>query len=386
MPAPSAYNEPDTFTVPAPQTHIAVVGQTPPPYGGQALMIERLLEGHYPNCVLHHVRMAFSKEMDEIGKFSVAKLFELIRVIAHILTVRFKYGATVLYYPPAGPDLVPVLRDIAILLCTRFFFSKTIFHYHASGLSTLYAQLPALLRPFFRRAYFHADASIRLSPYAPEDPKKLAAKQEYIVPYGIADEYYPDVHLQETGSPAPVNLLFVGVLRESKGVLVFLEACRLLAETNTPFQANLMGKFESEAFQEKVWTLVRRYGLEGSVHFLGVLTGDEKREAFTQADVFCFPTHFESEALSVVLIEALSFGLPIVATQWRGLPSLVEDGDNGFLVPIKDPDAVADRLRRLIADPDLRHRMGQQGRARYLDRYTVAKYHERINRVFQAAA
>ena len=378
--------ETDSPTVPAPPTHIAVVGQTPPPYGGQAIMIKRLLEGDYPNLRLHHVRMAFSKEMDEIGKFRISKIVELVRVIARILMVRGKYGATVLYYPPAGPELVPVLRDIVILLCTRFFFKKTIFHFHASGLSTLYAQLPALLRPFFRKAYFHADVSIRLSRYAPEDPKKLSAEQEYIVPYGITDEYHPVVRPQEAVVQTPVNLLFVGVLRESKGVLVFLEACRLLAQANVPFQANLMGKFESEQFQEEVLAFVRRYGLEGSVRFLGVLTGAEKREAFTQADVFCFPTHFESEALSVVLIEALSFGLPIVATQWRGLPSLVEDGDNGFLVPIKDPEAVADRLRRLISDPDLRRRMGQQGRARYLDRYTVAKYHERINRVFQAAA
>lgn len=347
-------------------------------------MIQRMLEGDYSPIELIHVRMAFSREMDEIGHIRFQKIIELFRVIAHIWYVRLRQGADVLYYPPAGPDLIPVIRDIIILLFTRWLYPKTIFHFHASGLSTIYPHLPALLRPLFRKAYFHPDIGIRLSPYTPEDAQFLGAKQEFIVPYGIPDAYPP--RASETGSNATVHILFVGVLRESKGVLVLLEACRVLRDMDLDFHVHIMGKFESEAFKKDVHDAVSHFHLSEYVTFLGVQTGDVKFDTFAHADIFCFPTHFESEALSVVLLEALSFHLPIVATRWRGLPSLVTDGDNGFLVPIKTPTAVADKLASLIKDPELRRRMGSQSRKRYLSSYTVTHYHERLHHVFMAAA
>jgi len=60
---------------------ILVVGQTPPPFGGQAIMIERLLEGKYKDTELFHVRMSFSREMNEMGRFSFFKIFHLILCI-----------------------------------------------------------------------------------------------------------------------------------------------------------------------------------------------------------------------------------------------------------------------------------------------------------------
>ena len=74
---------------------IVVVGQTPPPIGGQAVMIEAMLQGKHEHVRLHHVRMAFSTEMDQIGRFRLRKLFELVRVIAAIVHARFAHGAQV---------------------------------------------------------------------------------------------------------------------------------------------------------------------------------------------------------------------------------------------------------------------------------------------------
>ena len=71
------------------------------------------------------------------------------------------------------------------------------------------------------------------------------------------------------------------------------------------------------------------------------------------------------------LIEAMMAGLPVVATEVGGVPELVEDGVTGFLVPPRDPDALAEALQKLIANPELRRRMSQAGRKKALKEFTL---------------
>jgi glycosyltransferase involved in cell wall biosynthesis len=89
------------------------------------------------------------------------------------------------------------------------------------------------------------------------------------------------------------------------------------------------------------------------------------------ADVFALPSHFEGLPMSV--IEAMLTGLPVVATDVRGPREQVVEGVTGLLVPPGEDEPLAEALRRLAADPALRARMGEAGRARALERYTEAK-------------
>ena len=87
--------------------------------------------------------------------------------------------------------------------------------------------------------------------------------------------------------------------------------------------------------------------------------------------MFALPSHFEGLPMSV--IEAMLTGLPVVATDVRGPREQVVDGETGFLVPPFEVRPLAEALRRLVADPALRARMGEAGRARALERYTEAE-------------
>jgi len=358
-------------------------------------MVQKMLNADYEGVELHHVRMAFSRGMDEIGKLGVQliahKLPELVRVIAKITYLRLSTGADVLWYPPAGPNLIPVLRDLIILISTRWLFEKTIFHFHAGGVSEMYERLPTAVQLFFRLAYFRPDIAVRNSKLAPDDGRLLEAGQEFIVPNGVEDAYalYKDgrVELPETEDRA-VKVLFVGKLCRSKGVMTLLRACQQLAgDSEHPITVRLMGQFESKTFEEEARRYVQRHDLENHVSFLGVLSGRKKWDAFAASDIFCFPSYFESETFGLVVVEALCFGLPVVTTQWRGIPTVVgADGVCGFLVPPRDPEAVAERLSRLIGAPALRRAMGERGRQRYLENFTVEAFQQNMEKVFHAAA
>jgi glycosyltransferase involved in cell wall biosynthesis len=105
-----------------------------------------------------------------------------------------------------------------------------------------------------------------------------------------------------------------------------------------------------------------------------VKRGREKWPYYSSADINCFPTFYEAESFGVVAIEAMMFENPIVATNWRALPEIIEDGETGYLVPIQDVDALSEKLEVLIKDHALRRRMGQNGRKKYLREYTIHKY------------
>jgi glycosyltransferase involved in cell wall biosynthesis len=112
------------------------------------------------------------------------------------------------------------------------------------------------------------------------------------------------------------------------------------------------------------------------VEVLGPLRKDVPAEwgrlvgAFAEADAFCLPTRYEP--LGIVVIEAMYFGVACVTSDTWAMPEMVADGETGYVVPVNDAEATADRLARLLADPGLARRMGEAGRARAAERFSWA--------------
>ncbi len=362
---------------------VLVVGQTPPPFGGQAVMIQALLNGRYERVQLFHVRLAFSDDMESVGKFAPRKLWVLFTTILRIWVARFKHGTRVLYYPPAGPNMVPVLRDIILLCATRWLFRHTAFHFHAGGVSTFSPQLPAALRPLFRLAYGTPSLAIRTAPQNPEDGKALGARHNIVVPNGLPD-MRGTVPEHRAHGHQPVVILFTGVLIPSKGVTVLLQAFGSLVKQGCNVQLELMGKWGDDAYRQASETFVNEHGLGQRVTFLGVKRDQEKFMHFAACDIFCFPSYFEAESFGLVLAEAMQFAKPVVTTNWRGIPSVAHDGVNGFVVPVKDTDAITDRLKRLVNDPALRERMGQEGRRIFEQQFTLERFQRNMETALAA--
>ena len=98
-------------------------------------------------------------------------------------------------------------------------------------------------------------------------------------------------------------------------------------------------------------------GLDGRVRFVGPLGRDDVLALFRAADASLLSSSWENFPHTVV--EALAVGTPVVATEVGGVPELVRNGANGLLVPAGDADALADAIRRLVAEPGLRERLAE---------------------------
>ena len=363
--------------------NVLVIGQVPPPYVGQMISLHQLVTARFADLRIYHVRMNYSRGVADLGIVRPRKIIHLFRVILESSYKILRHRIDVIYYPP-GAGTVPLLRDIATLIVLRRFGRKLIFAFHASGMCETVASWKGLSFWLFKKAFFFPDAAIQKSMLNPPDGAFVKARAIYALPNGSEDQFERFRECR-TENRAPV-ILFVGLLREDKGVNVLLEAAHLLKQRGHAFQLRFVGEFCSLEYRETVHAELKRLRMEERVEFCGRKLGDEKWIQYRNADIFCFPSFYSAESFGNVLIEAMMFELPVVATRWRGIPDIVVDSETGFLTEIKDPERVAKRLEQLIQDHDLRIRMGRKGRERYLERFTVEEYLEQHRQVIMDVA
>jgi glycosyltransferase involved in cell wall biosynthesis len=352
---------------------VLVVGQIPPPYNGQAMMIQRLVNADLRGVKIYHIKMSFSDSLQSIGRFGFKKILHLFEVAFKIMLARISKGVTVLYYPPAGPNMNPILRDMVLLFFTRFLFKKVIYHFRAAGVSAFLSQCSGAFQTLAKIGYGSPDLAIQLSALNPDDGHFFGAKEVRIVPNGLEDMGQDYVRVDKDWSQA-TRILFVGLLREDKGVSVLVEAAKLLKESGFQFVVNFLGQFENEVYRKEILSFVHHNQLEPYVEFNGLQIGKNKWRFFQEAHIFCFPSFYSSESFGNVLLEGMMFELPVVSTRWRGIPDIVVQGETGLLVPIKDAVALAHSLGELLSHPVKAMEMGKRGRERFLSTYTLDQH------------
>lgn len=157
---------------------------------------------------------------------------------------------------------------------------------------------------------------------------------------------------------APLTFLLVGRLLEAKGLYEYAEAARIVKKRYPNARFQLLGAPESSRGGVPLET-VKGWEQEGIIEYLGVTR--DVRPYVGQANVIVLPSW--REGLPCSLMEAMSMGRPIVATDVPGCRDVVVDGKNGFLVPVRTPEALAKALESFLEDGALAACMGKEGRA-----------------------
>jgi glycosyltransferase involved in cell wall biosynthesis len=161
----------------------------------------------------------------------------------------------------------------------------------------------------------------------------------------------------ELPDPETPTVLCVGRLAPAKAHSVLLQAISELLRDGCKLQLVIVGDGPLRQFLQSE---AERLGIEGHVQLLGTRGSDEVASLYARADIFCLPSF--AEGLPVVLMEAMSFGLPVVATRITGVPELITDGESGLLVTPGRVDELAAALRILVLDVGERRRLGAQAK------------------------
>ena len=194
-------------------------------------------------------------------------------------------------------------------------------------------------------------------------------------------EWYTDepADLAVEGIPAEAFVIAcVAAYRPRKGIDYLIQALEQMPD-DIPAHVMLVGDMSSD----KLTRLIEKSPARERIHRVGFKTN---APAYCAAsDVFCLPS-IKREGLARAIIEAMVYGVPCVVTNSGGSPELVVDGESGFVVPIKDPQALADAFEKLYRDPELRNRMGEAATQRIANEFrnedtvrkTIALYEELV--------
>ena len=189
-----------------------------------------------------------------------------------------------------------------------------------------------------------------------------------VIPPGVDISHFypiPDDEAKEFIGVLPCQqvLLFVGRIEPLKGIDILIEALALMQNAGVVVCLTVIGG-DSNADQDagsdemaRLQLIREQYGLKDLVAFIGRRDQDTLSYYYSAAEAVVVPSHYES--FGMVALEAMACGTPVVASQVGGLAYLVQDGITGFTVPVDEPEALAERLTRLINDTALKQEMGK---------------------------
>lgn len=188
-------------------------------------------------------------------------------------------------------------------------------------------------------------------------------------------------------SPPTWRLLAVGRLVEKKGFDVLLKACAHLFSRGCSFRCTLIG---DGPLLDSLRAQARNLNVAHRVAFRGAESNEVVLRAMQQHDVLVMPSRpardGTRDGIPTVLMEALSHGMPVVASNFAGIPELVEDGVTGRLVPPNDSVALARALHHMFDHPQQASAMAKAGRERVRRRFNLAYETQRLNTLIRESA
>ena len=247
-------------------------------------------------------------------------------------------------------------------------------------------ELP-FLAPVLRRSVRRSAAVTAISSYTAERLRRqVPSAQPVIIPFGATVEPPAELPPPRQDPAAPFALLFVGRLVERKGVHVLLEALATLPR-DRPVTLHVLGDGPERARLE---AQAAALGLDGRVRFHGFVPAEALRGHLAACDAFVLPAVVDAkgdvEGLGVVLLEAMSYGKPTIASAAGGILDIVQDGRNGRLVRPGDVPALAAAITKLMDDPALGRELGLHGREDVQTRFSWDVIVDRLVEVYRSVS
>lgn len=208
----------------------------------------------------------------------------------------------------------------------------------------------------------------------------MTSARQYPVANPVADRYF---EMETTDHDNTV--LSVAAVQPRKGLIHLVEAMAVVRRSVPDARLRIIGKMLVPEYGQQLRDRIAELGLTDCVEMVGFVTDEDLRQAFTSCSVFALCSVEESSPVSIA--EAMTLGKPVVATAVGGIPDLVADGGTGYLVTFGDVPAIAKSLTSVLADGDLRRRMGAAARTRAVRDFrpdaaaekTVAVYRQVLN-------
>ncbi len=244
-------------------------------------------------------------------------------------------------------------RKIIFVILGKIFGVPTILHLHGGRTKIFYNSLSAIGKRLIVWQLSTTDVVLVLSESWRSYILEVAPKANIVVLPNYVEIPKP---VMQSKDNTKINLLFLGMVSNRKGVHDLIKAFATVVKNVPQFHLHIAGDGDVELAKQYAHEL----GLDSYIEFLGWVGNTEKNKLLNDADIFVLPSY--NEGLPVSILEAMSFGIPVISTNVGGIPELIEDEVSGFLIKPGDIPALQNRLEQLANDLGMRNRIGSAGK------------------------
>lgn len=268
-------------------------------------------------------------------------------------------------------------RKSLFALIARLFRVPVIGHVHGSEMKAFIAGQSAFGRRVIRYQLEAFSCVVALSDSWANYFQRLApAARVVVLPNYVRVPVFERCYSERR----PLQVLFMGLIGDRKGVFDLLAAVAIVNSSSDVVRLIIGGNGELNRCQAEVV----RLGLTEAVELRGWISGPSKEQLLRDSDIFVLPSY--NEGLPVSVLEAMSWGLPVVSTHVGGIPDLVRDGVDGLLLQPGDVAGLAERIAALALSASRREQMGQSGRARVIQHFSDQAVLPMIDRLYRECA
>jgi len=268
-------------------------------------------------------------------------------------------------------------RKAIYLTIGRAFGVPVVFHVHGSQMEAFYAGLGRLGRALFAATLRRAQVVVVLSTSWRDFI--LAAAPGAVVEVVFNTVPIPSARATPTAA-GRLRLSFLGLVGYRKGVFDLVEAVAALPEAaQAQIRLYIGGNGEIAELQRRA----QASGIRAELAILGWIDASARERLLLETDVFVLPSY--NEGLPMALLEAMAQGVPVISTSVGGIPELVLDGREGFLVQPGDKAALGSAIQRFLESPTLRAEMGAAARRRVQDQFSPQAALARLDDIYRRA-
>jgi glycosyltransferase involved in cell wall biosynthesis len=349
--------------------------------GGISALVETIMPGLRQQVDLRYLPTVKWRPLRESGKISVQNMVWAISQFARFLYTLFQFHPHIIHLHTSQG--LGWLKDTFFVFVGKSLGCRIVLHMHGGNFDKLYDKNPRFMQDYTRRVMSLADAIIAVST---EWRRRLAeivpAEHIFALKNCIAvDAISP--HLANRPSHI-AKALFLGRVGPRKGAFDLLEAMGRLKTRNCPLQVCIAGDEERQGDQVRAISRLEELQLVDECQLVGIVRGAEKAELLSKAGFFVLPSY--DEGLPMAILEAMAAGLAVISSPVGGIPEVVRDGYNGFLITPGDIATLAEKLAMLASDPHLCEVMGQRSREIAQQELDVKLYIERLVALYESIA
>jgi len=362
---------------------IILIGPTPPPYNGMSVITDTILNSSLnERFEIIHLDIADRRTISNMGKFDFINIY-----LALIHSIKFLWVLCTekpdLVYLPIAQNVVGYLRDSLFLIPCRILKKKVLVHLHGSYFKDFYTSSNIFIRKLIDFTLKKISGIIVLGNCLKYIFKEILPEEKiFVVSNGIEDNFN-DYTAKYFNKNDVFHILFLSNLCKEKGIFEVLKVIPAIIRKFQNVRFIFAGNWVIEREKKEAMGYIDDNKLQPYIEFIGAVSGKMKKMILSKSNLFVFPTFYPPfEGQPLVILEAMSAGLPVISTNKGAIGETIIDGENGFLVEIGNSNQLIEKVIEIISDSQLYEKMVKRSREIYLEKFTKERFIQNLFDIF----